>query len=169
MNFWELLNKMSKERVVIEDREYFRNANSYLAYTKRARGDRWINVHIQSIIQPDKCETCPWGTPHNAPMKPGVTIYNTSGVGIGGYSCSPPVQDVAFIAHYYTRSRSEWDRKVARGRADTGTSVEMLEQNWIEGLSAEGVNLDQPIFDVHNSYLNEVEDLTVADIWRRYD
>lgn len=138
----------------------------YLAYNKRARGDRWVNNHIQSIVQVEHAQTRPWDTPHNCPMKPGSGMYNTSGAYTGGYTSSPPIHNVAYVAHYYTRSREEWEAKLKKGRADTGTVLH-LDPHWAEGYKNDGINIVQDLFDVHNSFMNEVEDDTVAKIWNK--
>ena len=139
--------------------------DSYLLYINRAKSDKWINNHIQSIVQVDKAQTCPWGTPHNAPMLPGYNVHNAKGQITGGYLSSPPTHDAGFVAHYYTRSREEWNNKMAKGRADTGTT-HMLDPHWAEAYKKEGIETAGDLFDVHNSYMNEVEDLTVSKIWK---
>ena len=138
--------------------------DTYGAYTKRAKANRWVNGHIQSIVQVDHCESSPWGTPHNPPMKPGCNVFNTNKKVVYGYSSFPQLHDVGFIAHYYTRSREEWNKKIEKRRADTGETLN-LDSHWKAALDDEGVDTAGDLFDVHNSYMNEVQDLTVADIW----
>lgn len=151
----------------LDEEGWTRPKATYAAYAKRARGDRWVNNHIQSIVQVGLAQIRPWDTPHNCPMKEGSGMYNLRGEYVGGYTSSPPEQDEAFIAHYYTRSREEWENKLKKGRADTGTT-HTLDPHWAEGYINDGIDISAgSLFDIHNSYMNEVEDLTVSNIWSK--
>jgi hypothetical protein len=153
-----------------EDSHYYGELgklSSYERFVRRARSNHWINGHIQSIVQVEHCKTHQWGTPHCPPMKPGFNVFSEKGIPLGGYCSFPITHDTGFVAHYYTRSREEWNKKLEKRRADTGTRVDHLEDHWINGLNSEGVSTEGDIFDVHNSYLNEVEDLTVQSLWRK--
>lgn len=122
--------------------------SSYEAYTKRSKNTELINNHIQSIIQPDRVEQLVWHDPHHPIVKPGETQINERFQQFKGPFNIPPSQDVGFIAHYYTRSRAYWGKKIAKQRADTGTPG--------------GTMAD---FDHHQTYMNAVEDFTVKNIW----
>jgi hypothetical protein len=60
----------------------------------------------------------------------------------------PPDQSVGFIAHYYTRSKEYWLRKLAKLRADTGTPFGSPE-DW----------------DNYQKILNVTDDDSVKKIW----
>jgi hypothetical protein len=122
--------------------------STYEVYTKRALGSAPINNHIQSILQPDRVQPEIWPDPHHPIVKPGETQVNSIKVPFRGPFNIPPFQDIGFIAHYYTRSREYWAKKISKMRADTGTP---------------GGNLID--FDQHQLYMNAVEDLTVKNIW----
>ena len=62
----------------------------------------------------------------------------------------PPTQNIGFIAHYYTRSREYWSNKLAKQRADTGTSYGTMSD-----------------FDMYQNFLNEEEELRVKEIWEK--
>ena len=123
--------------------------STYEAYTLRTAGDTQINNHIQSIVQPDFIRQDTWSDPHHPPVMPGHHQVNEKMVFFSGPFNRPPTQDVGFIAHYYTRSREYWARKCAKLRADTGTPGGTLAE-----------------FDHHQTYMNQVEDLTVKNIWK---
>lgn len=55
---------------------------------------------------------------------------------------------------YYTRSREYWAKKIAKGRADTNSSYDCVKQH-------------NEVFNHHQSYMNEVEDLIVKNIWEK--
>jgi|SRR6185436_2036660 len=122
--------------------------STYEVYTKRAIGDTPINSHIQSIVQVEMAESEIWRDPHHPILKSGNHQVNEHKQTFFGPFNKPITQDVGFIAHYYTRSREYWSKKISKMRADTGTSGGSL--------------LD---FDHHQSYMNTVEDLTVKNIW----
>jgi hypothetical protein len=122
--------------------------STYEAYTKRANGTEGINNHIQSIVQVERCTQTTWHDPHHPPLALPEYQVNENKQSFRGPFNKPPVQNVGFIAHYYTRSREYWAKKLAKMRADTGTS---------SGTMAD--------FDHHQTYMNAVEDLTVKNIW----
>lgn len=122
--------------------------STYSAYTLRAKNNANINSHIQSIVQVDRCRDIMWNDPHHAPLSPpNVQVNENKSIFTGPFNC-PPSQNIGFIAHYYTRSRDYWAKKISKLRADTGTPVGTMED-----------------FDHHQSYLNAEQDLTVKLIW----
>lgn len=127
------------------------DVSTYEAYTLRTQSNGGINGHIQSIVQPNLIRPDVWSDPHHPPVMPGQTQINENFKPFSGPFNVPPSQNVGFIAHYYTRSREYWAKKIAKMRADTGTS--------------NGAMSD---FDHHSSYLNQVEDFTVKNIWEKY-
>lgn len=126
-----------------------KGTSTYEAYTKRAVNLEPINNHVQSIVQVERAEYRTWDNPHFPPLV-GSTQWNTVKQSISGPFNIPPIQDTGFIAHYYTRSREYWANKLAKLRADTGTSFGTMDD-----------------FNNHQNYLNVVEDNTVKDIWNR--
>lgn len=126
------------------------SSSTYEAYTKRAKDSEGINNHIQSIVQIDKAEIRRPSDPHHFHIKQGHNQVNENKKPFKGPFNIPPTQSVGFIAHYYTRSRDYWSKKMAKMRADTGTTP--------------GTAQD---FDHHQSYMNAVEDLTVKNIWEK--
>jgi hypothetical protein len=124
--------------------------STYEAYTKRALPQTPINNHIQSILQPSRVLPQTWHDPHHPLVKAGETQINEHKLPFKGPFNKPPTQDVGFIAHYYTRSREYWAKKLAKMRADTGTSCGSMED-----------------FDHHQTYMNAEEELRVKDIWNK--
>lgn len=122
--------------------------STYEAYTKRAADATPINNHIQSIVQVDNALVQIWGDPHHPPLVPGKFQFNEKHEQFNGPWNIPPSQKIGFIAHYYTRNREYWAKKCAKLRADTGTVGSTIEE-----------------FNHHQSYMNEVEDFTVKNIW----
>jgi hypothetical protein len=125
------------------------DSSTYEAYIRRAEGDAPINTHIQSIVQPDRISYRIWSDPHHPPVNPGETQINENHGKFSGPFNRPPTQNVGFIAHYYTRSRAYWERKIAKTRADTGTSGGTMQD-----------------FDHHQTYMNNIEDLKVSNVWK---
>jgi hypothetical protein len=125
--------------------------STYEAYTLRATGETPINNHIQSIVQPSLIRPDTWNDPHHPPVMNGQFQFNERNQQFCGPFNQPPSQNVGFIAHYYTRSREYWAKKCAKLRADTGTPGSTIAE-----------------FDHHQSYMNQVEDLTVKNIWNQY-
>lgn len=128
--------------------------STYSAYTKRANGKTSINNHIQSIVQVDFIKDVVWGDPHHPTMMPGQLQVNEKKKPFNGPFNNPPSQDIGFIAHYYTRSREYWANKIARGRADTNTPYDNAKNH-------------NEMFDQHQLYMNEIEDITVKNIWEK--
>lgn len=122
--------------------------STYEIYVKRATSDAAINSHIQSIVQVEKAELEIWHDPHHPRLKNGNSQFNEYKQSFIGPFNKPITQDIGFIAHYYTRSREYWSKKMSKMRADTGTPGGSLAD-----------------FDHHQSYMNAVEDLTVKNIW----
>ena len=131
-----------------EDEPDYTTTSTYEAYTKRSDSNAGINNHIQSICKPQNMVPRVWDDPHGGPVKPGFIQVNESQARSNGPFNIPPTQNVGFIAHYYTRSRAYWQKKISKMRADTGTSGGTMED-----------------FDHHQLYMNAVEDLTVKNIW----
>jgi len=125
--------------------------STYEAYTRRANADAGVNAHIQSIVQVEKAEPEIWHDPHHPVLKLNQMQVNESNGFFQGPFNKPPTQNIGFIAHYYTRSKEYWAKKLIKTRADTGTS---------SGTMAD--------FDHHQTYMNQVEDLTVKNIWDKY-
>lgn len=129
-------------------REAEPEVSTYEAYTKRAVSSAPINNHIQSIVQPHRILQNTWSDPHHPPVKPDETQINENWVPFRGPFNKPPTQEVGFIAHYYTRSREYWAKKISKMRADTGTPG--------------GTMAD---FDHHQTYMNAEDDFRVKNIW----
>jgi len=122
--------------------------STYQAYTKRADSQAGINNHIQSIVQVEHVDLRIWDDPHHPPLHHNKFQFNEKREAFKGPFNIPPSQNLAFIAHYYTRSRDYWAKKCAKLRADTGTPGSTIAE-----------------YDHHQSYMNQVEDLTVKNIW----
>lgn len=122
--------------------------STYEAYTKRAIGNAPINNHVQSIVQVEHATQNVWYDPHHPILFDGKFQFNERKQQFSGPFNIPSSQDVGFIAHYYTRSREYWAKKLAKMRADTGT--------------AGGTMAD---FDHHQTYMNVIDDLSVKNIW----
>lgn len=122
--------------------------STYEAYTKRADGKAPINNHIQSIVQVDFAQSVIWDDPHHPTMNPKQFQFNERKQKFDGPFNIPSSQDVGFIAHYYTRSREYWAKKLAKMRADTGTAFGSFTE-----------------YDHHQTYMNAVEDLSIKNIW----
>ncbi len=124
--------------------------STYEAYTKRALANCPINNHIQSIVQPNRVIQRKWGDPHHPPLSNQESQINERFEFFKGPFNKPSSQNIGFIAHYYTRSREYWAKKISKMRADTGTSAGTMQD-----------------FDHHQSYTNEEEDLIIKNIWSK--
>lgn len=124
--------------------------STYQIYTKRAHSAAGINNHIQSIVQPDRILPNIWDDPHHPPVKRGETQINERFQQFKGPFNIPPSQNVGFIAHYYTRSREYWGKKIAKMRADTGTPGGTMND-----------------FDHYQSYMNAEDEFRVKNIWEK--
>jgi hypothetical protein len=124
--------------------------STYEAYTKRAVNTEPINNHIQSIVQVEHAQVNTWANPHFPPLNGGHIQCNENKSVFTGPFSIPPTQNIGFIAHYYTRSKEYWAKKLAKLRADTGTSYGSFDD-----------------FNNYQNILNVVEDETVKNIWNR--
>lgn len=126
--------------------------NSYDSYTKRALSTEAINNHVQSIVQVQHIKSNIWENPHapaNVFEKGGYQVNEEGRIFRGPFNI-PPTQNVGFIAHYYTRSKDYWAKKLAKTRAD------------IPGVI--GGALED--FEHHQSYMNKEDEFRVRDIWQ---
>jgi hypothetical protein len=91
-------------------------------YLTRASDDRWVNLHVKSIVQPHRTfRICPH--PH---------VFDHHGVAVGedhrpqaGPFRDPPTADLLRINHYISKSKEEMERKVARGHADPKMEMDL--------------------------------------------
>ena len=132
------------------NREIEPTESTYEAYTKRAVFNAKINNHIQSIVQPNKVVPVKWKDPHHPPLQSNSFQVNERWQTFKGPFNIPPSQEVGFIAHYYTRSKEYWAKKIAKQRADTGGSVGTMSD-----------------FDYHQSYMNIEDEFRVQEIWKK--
>jgi hypothetical protein len=121
--------------------------STYEAYTRRAANQEPINNHIQSIVQVENVQFRTWDNPHFPPLQAGQQ-WNENKQPFHGPFNMPPTQSVGFLAHYYTRSKEYWMKKLAKLRADTGTPFGTV-QDW----------------ENYQNILNVTEDDTVKKIW----
>jgi hypothetical protein len=122
--------------------------STYEAYTRRAVSENPINRHVQSIVQIDRAIIKSWPNPHVPFLKSGeVHVDENKNVFHPPYT-TVASQEKLFIPHYYTRSREFWNAKLLRKRADTGSNYDPA-----------------ATFEHYQSFLNEVEDFTVKNIW----
>jgi hypothetical protein len=129
------------------------NESTYSAYIKRAFNSQPINNHIQTIAQPKRIDPKPWPDPHH-PWLPGNELQVNElkqQMPFNSPFNTPPSQENAFIAHYYTRSKEHFQKKLDRKRADTGEAYGPHES-----------------YEHHNSYMNEVEDTRIKKFWEKY-
>jgi hypothetical protein len=87
------------------------------AYISRCVVDHPVNAHIKTIADPMRVATI--RDPHCFGFTSGEAVTEERRP-IGGPWCGPSHQRLR-INHYLIRSRPEWEEKIARGRADTGT------------------------------------------------
>jgi hypothetical protein len=86
------------------------------SYLWRAREDHPLNRHVKSVVRPRL--TLPWPqTPHV--FRHHGRAVDENGIRVTGPLRHPPTAKLLRINHYITRSRSEWESKVSRQRADT--------------------------------------------------
>lgn len=92
-------------------------------------------------------------------FKQGKNLKDTNGkVVVGPFNPNGPT-DVAFIAHYFTKTKEEWDKKVSRGQADglyrTGNEFDSHNMNEIKDDSA-AIIYDKAVA-AYNDYLKRIE------------
>jgi glycosyl transferase family 92 len=82
------------------------------SYVTRAADNRWVNLHVKSIVQPGRTQPhCPH--PH---------VFDHHGQAVGedhkpqsGPFRDPPTADLLRINHYFAKSEEELQRKLVRG------------------------------------------------------
>jgi hypothetical protein len=87
-------------------------------FTRRAPDDWGPNLHIKSIVRPHAVKA--FVNPHCVDISQGRYVHpsgasvisNTPGIVV------KPDHRLPCVHHYFTRSRREWERKVARGYRD---------------------------------------------------
>lgn len=124
------------------------NGSLYERFIKRAKATEGVNAHTQSIVQPSKIEIRRWSDPHHAPVKNGQISVNENKVRVQGPFSNPPSHNILWCAHYYTKSKEEWNKKNAKGRADIP-----------------GQFIPSTLFEEYNKFCNNEEELRVRDIW----
>lgn len=90
----------------------------YERFLMRAKPSEGVNNHTQFICQPDRTLAVKTHDPHHPRLPPGQHSVNTSFKMVSGPFNIPPVHDVLWVAHYFTKSKEEWMVKNAKGRAD---------------------------------------------------
>lgn len=121
----------------------------YERFLMRAEDHFGVNNHTQSIVQPLLIHVHPWGTPHHAPVKHGVSVNENKNHVSGPFSI-PPSQNIIWCGHYYTKSKEEWLYKVSKGRADV-----------------QGVHIPTTDFDLYKDTCNVVKELRVLELWEK--
>lgn len=124
--------------------------NQLLAFNKRAADDAGVNGHTQTIGIMNRIEPIRWHNPHMAPPMKGFHNVGTDHNVLTHTPFNVPIKhDKASIYHLYTRSKEEFIHKQKRGRADII-----------------GEHLDMSTYETYNAFCNEVEDNTLADIYK---
>lgn len=90
----------------------------YERFLMRAKPGEGINNHTQFICQPDRTLATRTPDPHHPYLPKNEVSVNTKCKAINSPFNIPPLHDVMWIAHYFTKSRDEWALKNAKGRAD---------------------------------------------------
>lgn len=120
----------------------------YERFTMRAESNWGVNNHTQFICQPDRVTTvCP--CPHFVINNPGEITVNIHKQPMYGPFNIPPIHDPLWLAHYYTKSREEWNTKISKNRAD------------IFGLRHDDT------FDEYNAECNKVREDRVLELWNK--
>lgn len=95
-------------------------------FTSRAPEQWDWNKHIKSIIRPLKAIKAL--SPHHCAYKDGEVCVNEKHESVQGPFSIPVSKEVIQVNHYFTRSRKEYDDKLARGAADgTYKSIEFFD------------------------------------------
>jgi len=104
------------------------------------------NLHVKVIARCEDVESIP--SPHYVTLKPGKQQRDPTGriMGVQYYNDKPTLKGM-YINHYFCKTREEWKKKQARGKADL---LDIRPDN---------------DFDRHN--FNEVEDTRARDWFRR--
>lgn len=74
-----------------------------------------VNFHVKSIVNPQKV-LC-FAHPHIAKYKTGIAV-DVFGNEVNAPFVENAVHSIAWINHYYCRSRKEYEQKIIRGRSD---------------------------------------------------
>ena len=130
------------------------DVSTYEAYTKRGKPFIDINKHIQSIVQVEKAKQLAWNNPHNPILNDGELLVNENKQPLYGPYNIPQLHNVGFIAHYYTKSRDHWLKKMLKLRADTGMEYNNSD-NYMQ------------VYDDCQMCLNDINDFTVKNIWNK--
>lgn len=122
----------------------------YERFLKRAVPHEGVNNHTQFICQPDRTQAIRTDDPHHPHVNPGEVSVNTNKVPVHGPFNIPPLHDKLWIAHYFTKSKSEWLLKNAKGRADIF-----------------GQKMPFDLFDQYDSIANAEVENRVLELWNK--
>jgi Glycosyltransferase family 92 len=122
----------------------------YQRFTKRARANEGINGHTQTICQPLRTLAVQTADPHHVKLPSNEISVNTNKGRVMGPFNRPALHDVAWVAHYISKSRSEWAAKNAKGRADI-----------------HGEKMPFKMFDDHEAFCNAEEEKRVVELWNQ--
>ena len=91
---------------------------------------RAANVHttVKTIINPRRVRF--WTQPHNPIYFDGCFAVSENGNIVPGYSIENNTAEKICVNHYNTKSREEWEKKVARGRSDVPTKNKLEDFKW---------------------------------------
>ena len=106
------------------------------------------DMAVQFICQPDRALPVPYCNPHMPVLPPGEISINTDRR-ITGLE-DPPVHDTLWLAHYWTKSKEEWDIKTARGRPD-----------------AFGQKVDINLYEEYNRDCNAIREERALELWKK--
>lgn len=124
----------------------------YERFIKCAALNHPTNNHTQGIIDVTRCRAIVPPDPHRVLVKPGQISVDENHRNVGDTPhISPPSQNKLFVAHYITKSKEEWDFKNQKGRSDIP-----------------GEKMPYSLYDQHNAYMNEVEDVRIRDFWLKH-
>jgi hypothetical protein len=93
-------------------------------FTLRPADDFGPNVHIKSIVRMDRVESA-GPDPHH--FRVGCGTFAESGERVAGPFTSKPSHRLLRINHYVSKSRQEYLRRIARGKADMASRREPSE------------------------------------------
>jgi O-antigen biosynthesis protein len=85
-------------------------------YRQRLPADSEVNGHVKTIARGSALLGC-GTTPHIFPTT-GLACDPTGAPAVKHALQQPPVHKIMALNHYFTKSRSDWEAKIRRGKAD---------------------------------------------------
>lgn len=128
--------------------EWDKTKSLYERFTRRCQDNAPINNHTQTVCIPSRCKAIKPADPHHVFPEGRYVAVNENNQPIKSPFNIPPTQQVAWFAHYITKSKQEYEIKCGKGRADVYKQ-----------------SVNAATFDGYEAFCNAEEELRVRELW----